>query len=248
MSIEPAQADDAQEVPAWVVSFSDMITLLLAFFVLLQAFAKVRDPELFFQGQGSFRKALKNFGLPAWMLGRENRPARDYAAVRYATEEAEEPTPKNDLADGEMERIANLFGRLKQAMDVQATDPTERLLGVMTPALRFGSGRAELGEAERNVLRRYALDLQASGGAGPRRLVVIGLAGESPPPAEQWRLAALRAQVVAAFLAKELAATPPRRRWRIESWGTRAGRRWCRDNALTPALTHVVLVLMETGE
>ena len=32
--------DGKPKVPGWIVSFSDMITLLLAFFVLLQSFAK----------------------------------------------------------------------------------------------------------------------------------------------------------------------------------------------------------------
>ena len=36
--------DKGNSVPAWIVSFSDMVTLLLAFFVLLQSFAKVQDP------------------------------------------------------------------------------------------------------------------------------------------------------------------------------------------------------------
>ncbi|HET6427278.1 MAG TPA: flagellar motor protein MotB [Phycisphaerae bacterium] len=248
MKDKPAQTADTQEVPVWIVSFSDMVTLLLAFFVLLQAFAKIRDPELFFQGQGSFRKALKNFGLPAWMLGRENRPAREYAAVRYTTEPAEDVKPKNDLIDGEMERIQEVFARLKRAMDVQATDPTDRLVGVMTPDLRFAGGRAELDEASRAVLRRYALDLQAGDGPGRRRVVVVGLADGSGPSAETWRLSALRAQVVAEFLSGELGADGRSGRWRIESWGTGTGERWCRDNGLKPGQTHVALVLMETGD
>jgi len=248
MSAEPPQDDGGQEVPAWIVSFSDMITLLLAFFVLLQAFAKVRDPDLFFEGQGSFRKALTNFGLPAWMLGRENRPAREYAAVRHAAEPAPELKPKNDLIDGEMERIQDMFAQLKRSMDMQATEPKERLVGVMTPRVRFADGRVEMDDAGRAALRRYALDLKAAGGAGRRRLIVVGLSGEASPDPSAWRLAALRAQAAADVLSGELADAVRTGRLRIESWGTAAGAAWCRENGLTGERMHVVLVLMETGE
>lgn len=37
--------------PAWLISFTDMITLLLSFFILLQAFSTTRDPELFQRGR-----------------------------------------------------------------------------------------------------------------------------------------------------------------------------------------------------
>ena len=43
--------EEQDKVPAWIVSFSDMITLLLAFFVLLQSIALEQDPALFHMGQ-----------------------------------------------------------------------------------------------------------------------------------------------------------------------------------------------------
>ena len=51
------------EVPAYIVTFSDMITLLLTFFVMLLSLADVQDPELFNKGRDSFVEAVDSYGL-----------------------------------------------------------------------------------------------------------------------------------------------------------------------------------------
>ena len=68
MAAKKRQEEEAEGAPAWIVSFADMITLLLAFFVLLQSFAQEQDPELFHQGQGSFRRSISGFGIPDLLL------------------------------------------------------------------------------------------------------------------------------------------------------------------------------------
>ena len=76
-------AEEKQKVPAWIVSFSDMITLLLAFFVLLQSFAHMRDPELFEIGRGSFLSAGQS-GTIGWLRTRP-RNRRIRAPIAFST-------------------------------------------------------------------------------------------------------------------------------------------------------------------
>lgn len=244
MSKKAKPVDEPPEVPAWVVSFSDMITLLLAFFVLLQAFAKEQDPELFFQGQGSFCKALKNYGLPAWMLGRENRPAREYAAVKYTTKEAEKPWPKNDLLDGELERIQEQFRKMRREIDTQSENLSDNPVEIVPTPIRFAPGEAELNEAGRQWVKRYALDLKASPG-GKRHIYVIGMAAKAEVGAQPWRLSALRAVAVETLLRRELDADMSSRRWEVQSWG--AGGQWSRSHGLVPEQSHIALAVMEVG-
>jgi len=56
--------------PAWMVSFSDLNTLLLTFFILLLVFAKQRQYGLIDSGLGSFQKAFVSNGLNGIFKGR----------------------------------------------------------------------------------------------------------------------------------------------------------------------------------
>ena len=55
--------EEKQKVPAYIVTFSDMVTLLLTFFVLLLTLAQVQDPELFNRGRDSFFESIRYCGL-----------------------------------------------------------------------------------------------------------------------------------------------------------------------------------------
>ena len=56
--------------PSWMVSFSDLNTLLLTFFILLLVFAKQRQYGLIDSGLGSFQKAFVSNGLNGIFRGR----------------------------------------------------------------------------------------------------------------------------------------------------------------------------------
>ncbi|MCY2931768.1 MAG: hypothetical protein NTV86_20215 [Planctomycetota bacterium] len=65
--IAEVKPDRLPQAPLWVLSFADMITNLMAAFVMLQAFASATPTAASFKaGQGSFKRAIKNFGLPSW--------------------------------------------------------------------------------------------------------------------------------------------------------------------------------------
>ena len=56
----PVQEESAaDEVPAYIVTFSDMVTLLLTFFVMLLSLATMQDPELLNKGRDSFVESLQ---------------------------------------------------------------------------------------------------------------------------------------------------------------------------------------------
>ena len=65
MAKRPKKVEDSPpETPSYMVSFGDMMTLMLTFFILLCTFARRREAGFIAAGIGSFRQAIKSFGLP----------------------------------------------------------------------------------------------------------------------------------------------------------------------------------------
>ena len=73
MSKKHAMAEaGGEKVPIWIISFADMITLLLSFFVMLQTMASRRDDKLFSIAQDSFRRSMAGFGIPDLVFGKQS--------------------------------------------------------------------------------------------------------------------------------------------------------------------------------
>ena len=63
---------------SWVVTFADLVSLLMAFFVMIVSFS-VQDTQKVHQAAGSIRDAfgVQNFERPAGMIERDGVPVRD---------------------------------------------------------------------------------------------------------------------------------------------------------------------------
>jgi flagellar motor protein MotB len=112
MAANKPQEDNAPETPAWIVSFTDMITLLLAFFVLLQSFAKEQDPELYRQGQGAFKRSIAGFGIPNILFGQPELISGPANKKRYPTKESDEKKKSPRVIDNKDAAIRQAFERI----------------------------------------------------------------------------------------------------------------------------------------
>lgn len=216
-------SEDGPKVPTWIVSFTDMITLLLSFFVLLQAFAHTRDPELFAKGQGSFLRAIKTFGLPGWLYGRQDRPKRQYTKVKHTTKEAKNKLPRNKMLDAEDENIRKAFQTIQKAIRTQCSDLPDVPVEMMAAPIRFEPGGSDLDLSAREWLRRFALDLRNSRTPEHTSIHVMGLAPDVRSARQQWMLSAQRARAVAAVLRYTLSSGSGPGVWEISSRGAGAG-------------------------
>lgn len=61
-----------REVPSYMMSFGDMMTLLLTFFIMLCTMAREQSAGLVSAGTGSFVAAINAFGLPGMMPSGKN--------------------------------------------------------------------------------------------------------------------------------------------------------------------------------
>ena len=232
--------------PSWLVSFADMITLLLSFFIMLQAFAKVRDQELFNRGRGGFLRAIAGLGIPDWLLGHpEGSGQKDQARVDPIEEDPDAENPDKVL-DADDEKIRKLFqelGRLRRAeVGDQWGSPAQWLA---TP-IRFAPSEIRLQDAGKEFLEGFARDLRQYSGSGAPRVSVIGLAPDAPSPKDRWMLSARRAKAVEAFLATVLPRELMTRGIEIESWGGGSGEHWYGAAPQQPQQAFVVLGLMQS--
>ena len=95
--------ESGSKVPGYIVTFSDMVTLLLTFFVLLLSLADVQDPELFNRGRDSFWQSLRYCGLGP-LLGKEVGSDLGNMKIKNPTSEPED-TSNDRTIDEKRERL-----------------------------------------------------------------------------------------------------------------------------------------------
>ncbi|MHC4294589.1 MAG: flagellar motor protein MotB [Planctomycetota bacterium] len=247
-SIGP-EGDDGP--PAWIVSFTDMVTLLLAFFVLLQAFSHIQDPELFFIGRDSFRRAIAGLGLPNLLLGKPEKARFDERKRKHPTDEAKRKIPKNRVLDAEDEKIRMTFKELRQSMETQSFDTPDRLLDKRVTPIAFGPVQTNLDASGRAYLKDLARDLWGQLGLGPRiKVHVIGFASDASSPRSQWLLSARRAQAVREYLSEQVGIerTDGNGACEFFSWGAGKGGKWREQFGHLPDQSCIVIIVTAEGE
>ena len=153
--------------PAWMATFADMATLLMAFFVLILSFAEMNVPK-YKQITGSLKAA---FGVQRLIPIVEPPKARSMIAREFSPAEAK-PTPqqtvKQDTTDT-MKREVELQTETKTRC---AQDPLPRKVHPFDhPPREAAHDRRNRREADRRPARAGAADhrvRQRSGPDGPR--------------------------------------------------------------------------------
>ncbi len=230
--------------PAWLISFTDMITLLLSFFILLQAFASTRDPALFHRGRGGFVRAIKGFGIPDWLFGREDAPRRKFTLHKHPVREDLSNVDRRRIIDAEDEKIRRVYEDLRRLQQTEVSDYAGRPARLLATPIRFDRGDARLGTAGRAYLTDLASDLRGGSGAPPL-VYAIGLAPDAADPAEGWPLSARRAAAAAGCLRKHLPEPLRKRGARVDSWGAAEGGPHLDVPRTGPHQTFIVLAIME---
>ena len=104
----PRKANTADSGPskAYLISFGDTMTALLAFFIVLNSLAEEQSGANLHRGTGSFVQALQSMGLPGFFQG-DNSPQsvqlEEWGPLYLPASESNEPGPGGDGSD-EMDR------------------------------------------------------------------------------------------------------------------------------------------------
>ncbi len=183
------------DIPEWVVTFGDMMSLLLTFFIMLVSMSEIKQEERF---QAMVESMRQRFGydrtLSSMVPGR-SKP-RNSAIARLATA-------------GRAKRLDTLRGGDKIQAPV-GDFPRVRIIrpGSQTTiggVVFFAPDEAELTEEGQNDLRRIVREMTGK----PQIIEVRGHTAPRPPSPgspyrDNWELAYARCQAVFRFLTEQL--------------------------------------------
>lgn len=148
--------------PAWMATFADMATLLMAFFVLILSFAHVNVPK-FKNVSGSMQMA---FGVQTLIPVIEPPEARNLIATQYMTAQVE-PTPMRTIEEQRTDEPQPLDPELSQDVapaDSSTNDAVEMLEQALADQIAQGKVSVSV-SAQRvtvNVLDPGSLEIENS--------------------------------------------------------------------------------------
>ncbi|MBK7875341.1 MAG: hypothetical protein IPJ77_06265 [Planctomycetes bacterium] len=188
--------DPKPGIPAWLVSFGDMMTLILTFFILLVSLANTQQPNGMARGVGSFQARLKSHGLPGLLSGDERKQIFNEVRVRFNLPPEEDPERRALDLDS---------AASTELVDAKLLERVAPSIAVQVPGLvRFVGDSTALEAQARRALEGFvaALDL------GPGTMVVfdiphVPISGLTADEA-RW-LAFERAEAVRMFVVGDLA-------------------------------------------
>lgn len=112
---------------AWMVSYADMATILLAMFIVLSTLGKDQTGISLYYGTGSFKQALKNFGLPGLSDNSSQVVPLKSSGTAYPTDAPfrdAADVPSGRILDGEEEYLQHFLNELGRAFETKKLDRT----------------------------------------------------------------------------------------------------------------------------
>jgi len=236
-------------VPSWVVSFGDMITNLLACFVMMQAFATTQDRTLFNAGMGSYRRAIEQCGLPDWLFGKKTGPEFNYRKIKYPTpsDDTKDDEDRSRIIDMQEDRIRQAFAQMNQAMEASGQEVDDKLLGLTRLNVKYPPGGAELDAAGRGAISRLTAELRQGLAGRKVRLCVIAVVAQGDDDSGRWILSAKRARQAEQYLRAQLAPDIRAGKVELTSCGAGEGQEWCRRVGLDRPADSIILAITGVG-
>ena len=194
------EEDEEMGIPEWVVTFGDMMSLLLTFFIMLVSMSEIKEEEKF---QAIVESVKQHFGHDLSM---------------------DSITPGHQKVRSQAPTLQNTMGRAKKKDTHKGGVPTkaphgeEERVRIVRPGRNTAIGTViffQSGETELSEKAKVALDREVEQLVGkPQKIEIRGHAGQelAEDPKAAFQLGTIRAQAVFTYLQQQHDVHPSRMR------------------------------------
>lgn len=189
--------------PAYLVSFGDMMTLILCFFILLVAMSKSRNFGLMARGLGSFVISVRSMGLTGVLSGHEQQAVFEQMRRRFNLPPEDDPARRAVHEDAALKELI-------RASSVEKLTPHDEVRQHRIAS--FPPGSATLDASSKKYLDALAESIR------PRSKQMLILEGFAPDQQSIERdfLALARGRAVETYLAQQHSFDPEK--VRVRTW------------------------------
>jgi len=234
---------DGPNVPAYIVTFSDMVTLLLTFFVMLLSLAQAQDPELVDKGRASFMYSIRGLGI-GLLGGKKITPAFEHEKIMHFIDDPDEQF-EGRIIDAREEDIRRIFKKVDRSMKTVRSQIVAEKTDFSVTDIRFASGDSELNQEAEAWLKKFSRDLRQNSDTHDVVLYVLGLAPDEPTERQQWTISAQRSHTVAEFLRQ---LQPADYKWPVYCWGAGPGGQWVEQYGPASAQSQILIAVLRANE
>ena len=192
MARQAFKEEPKRGVPSYMVSFGDMMTLILTFFILLVSMAEEQNEGLIAKGLGSYAVAVRSHGMSRVMS--EQEEARIFEHFRKRFNLPPEPDEQKRAEDYDEASRKELV----RATVAEGLAPHHELFQPQVAS--FAVGSFALDRSSRSYLDRLAASLRPVKG---QALILEGHAQDGGEPQASRQLAFQRAEAVRRYLTDE---------------------------------------------
>lgn len=245
----------SSKVPGYIVTYSDMVTLLLTFFVMLLSLANVQDPELFYLGRGSFLQSIQELGMGI-LFGRRQYMDFDNRKLKNPVKHPDQQNGRT--IDAKQEQLRRTFQKLSRFAQTMPSQIVAQRTRFSVANARFAAGQSNLSESAKESLSGFCTQLKSAHEGKPGIIYVLGLANEPVIEKEQWIVSARRAREVARFMRNDLSSGSNARtfdsnvdspdRWHVYSWGAGPGGHWVDRESPVSDKAQILIAVLEQGD
>jgi outer membrane protein OmpA-like peptidoglycan-associated protein len=255
MKKQPVQEEQGEKAPLWIISFADMISLLMAFFVMLLTMAHEKSGIIAYEGEGifeatiaGFKKSVSGAVTPTIFSADSKKHGSGRDTVSFEAHRTYYPIKGDENADRTInaaeERVRRVFDKIGSHGKTAKSQLNWGQPDFVVTPITFRQGLFELDQPAKDFLTKFVTDLQESG-AERVKLYVIGLALQESDAARQWRLSAKRAETTANFIREKM---PPDSQWQIYSWGAGAGGDWVVKDSITAGQSPIFIGVVKEDQ